>query len=126
MIDATILAVIPPIVASVLTYIVSNKRSRLQHAKLLADMQSKAIEQVQESEEKMRAEIWQELKNVREENDELKKEMQSQRLQILDLRQQLEISSEMRLKLIEQVHALETLVATYKIQINELEKRDLR
>lgn len=126
MIDATILTVIPPIIASVLTYIVSNKRSRLLHAKLLADMQSEAIEQVRLSEEKMRAEIWQELKNVREENDELKKEMQAQRLQILDLRQQLEISSEMRLKLIEQVHALEAQLATYKNRINELEKRDLR
>jgi len=126
MIDATILTVIPPIVASVLTYIVSNKRSRLLHAKLLAAMQSEAIEQVRLSEEKMRAEVWQELKNVREENDELKKEMQSQRLEIMDLRQQLEISSEMRLKLIEQIHALEIQLSTYKNQINELEKRDLR
>lgn len=126
MIDATILTVIPPIIAAVFTYIISNKRSRLLHAKLLADMQTKAIEQVQLSEEKMRSEIWQELKNVREENDELRKEMQSQRLQIIDLRQQLEISSEMRLKLIEQIHALESQLATYKNQINELEKRDLR
>jgi predicted nuclease with TOPRIM domain len=123
-IDGTILTVIPPLVAAVLTYIVANKRARVQNAKLIADIQTQAVEQVRLVEEKMRAEIWVELEKVRKENAELRKEMESQRSEIMDLKKQLEAASSLRITLTEQVHSLERLVETYKTRIIELEKKD--
>lgn len=77
MIDGTILAIIPPIVASILTYIVASKKARVQYAKVVADMQSKAVEVVSAQEEKMRQEIWAELASVRDENQSLREELAS-------------------------------------------------
>jgi len=121
MIDGAILSVIPPLVASVLTYIVSNKKARIQHAKVLADVQSQAIEQVQLAEEKMRAEIWIELEKVREENASLRADMRLQGTEIYNLKKQLDAASQLRLTLTDQVHSLENLVGTYKERIVELE-----
>jgi chromosome segregation ATPase len=123
-IDSTILTVIPPLVAAVLTYIVSNKKSRIEQAKVLADVQSHAIEQVRQAEEKMRAEIWAELEKVRQENTELRGQMKQQGLRILDLERQLDSSSQLRITLTEQVRELERLVGTYKTRIVELERKE--
>ena len=73
MIDGTIVNVIPPLVAAILTYVIASKRARIQHAKLLADMQNQAIDQVTKSEEKMRQEIWNELEKMRDRNKELER-----------------------------------------------------
>lgn len=123
MIDGTILSVIPPILVAILTYIVANKRARFVQAKLLADMQSHAIEQIRITEEKMRSEVWNELQKVREENAGLKKEMKDQWLEISNLKDQLDDSAEIRAKLITQVHELEKLVDTYRNRIMELERK---
>jgi CII-binding regulator of phage lambda lysogenization HflD len=122
-IDSTLLTIIPPIVAAVLTYIVSNKKSRIEQAKVLADVQSHAIEQVRQAEEKMRAEIWAELEKVRRENNESKEQIRHQGLRILDLERQLEASAKLRMTLGEQVSELERLVDTYKNRIVELENK---
>lgn len=122
MIDGAIVSVIPPLIAAIVTYIVAGKRARVQYAKITADIQSQAIEQVRLAEEKMRAEIWTELNKVREENAELKKEMKNQWDEILELRQQLDAATQLRVTLTQQVHSLESLVETYKTRIVELEK----
>lgn len=123
MLDATILSIIPPLVAAVLTYIVSTKKARIEHAKVLADMQNKAIEQVRSAEEKMRREIWAELDKVREENSTLREELKQQGLQISNLEKQLEAATQLRITLTQQVSTLEGLVGTYKNRIIELENR---
>lgn len=123
MLDATILSIIPPLVAAVLTYIVSTKKARIEHAKVLADMQNKAIEQVRSAEEKMRKEIWAELDKVREENSTLREELKQQGLQISNLEKQLEAATQLRITLTQQVSTLEGLVGTYKNRIIELENR---
>ncbi len=125
MIDGTILNVIPPLIAAVLTYIVSNKKSRVQYAKVLADVQTQAIEQVRLAEEKMRTEIWTELEKVRQENADLRDELRQQAKELSDVRKQLDSSSQLRITLTEQVHTLESLVGTYKNRIVELERQSV-
>jgi uncharacterized protein (DUF3084 family) len=123
MIDGAILSIIPPLVAAVLTYIVSSKKSRIQNAKVLADVQHQAIEQVRLAEEKMRSEIWAELDKVRQENDDLRDELRRQAKELSDVRKQLDSASQLRVTLTEQVHTLESLVGTYKNRIVELERQ---
>lgn len=123
MIDGAILSIIPPIVAAVLTYIVSNKKARIQNAKALADVQNQAIEQVRLAEEKMRSEIWTELAKVRQENADLREEMKQQGQEIYNLKKQLDAATNLRVTLTEQVHSLEHLVDTYKNRIVELENK---
>jgi len=101
MIDGAILSIIPPLVAAVLTYIVSNKKARMQHAKVLADVQNQAIEQVRLAEEKMRSEIWAELDKVRQENADLRDELRQQAKELSDVRKQLDSSSQLRITLTE-------------------------
>jgi len=122
MIDGTILSIIPPLVAAVLTYIVSSKKARAENARVLADVQSQAIEQVRLAEEKMRSEIWEELDKVRQENADLRKELRQQASELSEVRKQLDSASQLRISLTEQVHTLESLVDTYKNRIVELEK----
>jgi chromosome segregation ATPase len=121
MIDGAILGIFPPLVAAVLTYLVANKRARLAHAKLLADMQSSAIEQVSLAEEKMRKEIWAELAIMRRENDVLRKEISEQREEIDNLKDKLINSETLVSTLTTQVTALTSLVQSYKTRIAELE-----
>ncbi len=122
MIDGAILSIIPPLVAAVLTYIVSNKKARAESAKVLAEVQTQAIEQVRLAEEKMRSEIWSELDKVRQENADLREELKQQAKELSDVRKQLDHSGQLRVTLTEQVHSLEKLVDTYKNRIVELEK----
>lgn len=122
MIDGAILSIFPPLVAAVLTYLIANKRARLAHAKLLADMQSSAIEQVTLAEEKMRKEIWAELAIVRQENAVLRKEISEQREEMDNLKDQLGNSENLVTTLTKQVTALSGLVETYRNRISELEK----
>lgn len=75
MIDGTILTIIPPIIASVLTYIVAAKRSKINQLKAIAEIQNKAIELVQNAEEKMRLELRQDIDKLRGENDSLRKKI---------------------------------------------------
>jgi len=123
MIDGAILSIIPPLVAAVLTYIVSNKKARMQHAKVLADVQTQAIEQVRLAEEKMRSEIWAELDKVRQENADLREELRNQAKELSDVRRQLDSANQSRVLLTEQVSTLEKLVNTYKNRITELEQK---
>jgi len=123
MIDGAILSIIPPLIAAVLTYIVSTKKSRVQNAKILSDVQIQAIEQVRIAEESMRAEVWSELNKVRKENADLRDELRAQAKELSDLRMQLDSASHLRITLTEQVHTLESLVGTYKNRIVELERQ---
>jgi hypothetical protein len=75
MIDGTILTIVPPIVASVLAYMVATKRSRLLQLKTISEIQSKAIELVQKAEEQMRIELRKDIERIREENETLKKKV---------------------------------------------------
>ncbi len=125
MIDGAILSIIPPLAAAILTYVVANKKARIEQAKILTDIQIQAIEQVRIAEEKMRSEMWAELKKVSEENLEVREEMKQQRLEIHNLKEQLELSGHLRITLTEQVKTLEHLVETYKNRIVELEGKFL-
>ena len=109
MIDASILNIIPPLIAAILTYIIASKRSRLQQARVLADMQEKAIDAVGKAEAKMREELWEELDDLRSENKTLRAEMSELRVQSRSLE---ELNKTMR----EEVIALRTTVDTYKEQ----------
>jgi peptidoglycan hydrolase CwlO-like protein len=123
MIDGTILSIIPPLIAAVLTYLIANKRARLAHAKLFADMQASAIEQVSNSEEKMRKELWIELDKLRAENQELRKQIDGQRESIDQLEEKLKTSENLVTTLTNQVGTLTGLVNTYKNRIIELENQ---
>ncbi len=112
MIDATIINIIPPLVAAILTYVISNKRARIQHAKLLADMQSQAIEQVSSAEEKMRKEIWDELQKVREKNEELEQEKET-------LAEKVQHNSELIQILRQEVTSLRAINTSLQEQINK-------
>lgn len=114
--DASILHIIPPIVAAILTYIVANKKARIQHAQLLADMQTKAIETVSQAEEKMRKEIWAELQKVREDNVSMKEEMEDMRNQLIASRS---LSETLKQEIVSLNHQLEI----YKKRVSELEKK---
>jgi len=123
MIDSTIATSIPAIFTAMLAYAISSKKSSFQNAKLLADVQTKAIEQVRVAEEKMRNEVWIELNKVRQDNEELREEMRQQGNEIHNLKNQLEQAAQLRLSLTEQVRSLEYLVETYKERIIELENK---
>lgn len=122
MIDPTIVSVVPAAIAAVGAWFISNKKSRIQYARLLSEMQSKAIEQIRLAEEKMRSEIWKELEKVREENNSLKTEMITLRSQFEDQKKQIVASENLCAVLSRQVTSLESLVETYKQRIIELEK----
>lgn len=77
MIDGTLLTIIPPIIASLVTYGVAMKRSKLVQLKTISEIQSKAIDLVQKAEEEMRIELRKEIERIREENDELRKKIQT-------------------------------------------------
>lgn len=82
MIDGTIISVIPPILASIVTYAISTKKSRLVQLKAIAEIQDKAIQLVQRAEEQMRLELHKEIDRIREENNTLRhkiEELESQR-----------------------------------------------
>ena len=111
MIDGAILATIPPVLAAILTYIVSVKRNRIQQAKLFADMQARAIEQVTRAEERMRKEIWDELQSVRVKNEKLSQELS-------ELRRKYSVNEE---ALKEQISLLQSTVDTYKDQVSSLQ-----
>ncbi len=125
MIDGAILTIIPPLAAAILTYVIANKKARIEQAKVLAEGQAKAIEQVRLAEDRMRSEIWAELKKVSKENSELREEVKQQGMKIENLEQQLDSASHLRITLTEQVKTLEHLVETYKLRIVELEGRFL-
>ena len=117
MIDgAVIIKIIPPLVTTLVGYVVASKRSRIHSAKILSDMQVQAIEQISKAEEKMRAEIWKELQLVRDKNDSLERE-------ITILRNNLNASNNIAEALKSEVSALRGLVDTYKQKIAELEKK---
>lgn len=123
MIDGALLSIIPPVLAAVFTYLIANKKSRIQQAKVLSEVQAQAIEQIRLVEEKMRLEIWSELKKVRDENADLREELKQQGTELYDLKIQLEAAVHLRITLTDQVHSLEALVETYKERIVELENR---
>ena len=124
MLDSTLINIIPPIVATILTYVISSKKARIEQAKIVATIQTNAIEQVRLAEEKMRLEIWAELQKVRDENASLREEINQQRNEIDTLKHELEISSNLKTTLIEQIDTLKNLVDTYKHRIIELENKN--
>lgn len=77
MVDGTIFTIIPPILASVLTYAVAMKRAKIIQLKTITEIQSNAIALVQKAEEEMRKELRKEIERIREENEELRKKIQT-------------------------------------------------
>ena len=116
MIDLAALSVIPPIIAAILTYIVANKRARIQYAKIVSDMQSKAVEIVSAQEEKMRKEIWNELSVVRSENKALREEM-------LDLKTKLQVAHELTDIMREEITSLKSALELTKEEAGRSKKR---
>ena len=57
MIDGATLTIIPPIITSILAYAVAIKKSKLAQAKVITEIQLKALEVVSSSEQKMREEM---------------------------------------------------------------------
>lgn len=72
MIDGTLTTFVPPIIAAVLAYVLSQKRSKLQQIKIISGIQSDAILLVQKAEEQMRAELRKDIDLIRQENQSLK------------------------------------------------------
>lgn len=107
MFDSVFLTIIPPIIASVLAYLVANKRAKIQYANTVAGIQYKAIQIVSEAEKKLRDEIRSELVKVREENEKLRDE-------ILTLKHRLETSNELITTLRAEIVSLKSLVDNYK------------
>ena len=84
MIDSTVLTIIPPLIASVFAYIIANKRAKLQYANTVTNIQTRALEIVSSSEEKMRMEIRSDLLAVREENTKYRAELSDLRIKLDD------------------------------------------
>lgn len=101
MIDTALIGIIPPIVAAILTYVVASKRARLQYAKTISDIQSKAVEVVAAQEEKMRKEIWAELDKIRTENQKLREDLAT-------LKERLQNANDLADTLREEVRALKS------------------
>lgn len=112
MIDGTILTIIPPILASVLTYAVAMKRAKLVQLKTISEIQAKAIELVQKAEEEMRNELRKEIGRIREENEELRK-----KIQILE--DQRNASDQLSNTLKEEVKTLRDALNHYKKIVDE-------
>jgi uncharacterized protein involved in exopolysaccharide biosynthesis len=112
MIDATIINIIPPLVAAIFTYIIANRRARIQHSKLLADIQGQAIDQVSKSEEKMRKEIWDELDRVRKRNATLEEEKD-------DLSERVQHNSELIAALRQELSSMKVINQTLQTQLGE-------
>jgi len=112
----TVLEIIPPIIAAVVTYIIASKKAKIQYAKMMTDIQSKAIQTVVSEEEKMRKEIWEELKIVRKENEFL-------RLEISEINKKLYNSGELVETLREEIAVLKSSIAVYKEELNRKDKR---
>lgn len=77
MIDGiTLITIIPPIVASLFTFIVAIRKSRTLHIKTISEIQSSAIEIVQRAEEQMRLELRKDIDALKTENISLKEKVQ--------------------------------------------------
>jgi uncharacterized coiled-coil DUF342 family protein len=109
MIEAAIISIIPPLVAAVLTYVIASRRSKIQQAKILSEMQGKAIETVAAAEAKMRAELWAELDVLRIENHSLRDKISAIELQNRTYEQ-------LNITMKEEIVALKTTVDAYKEQ----------
>jgi hypothetical protein len=112
MIDTTIITIFPPILASVLTYAIAVKRSKLIQLKTIAEIQSKAIELVQRSEEQMRLELRQDIDRIRQENDILKKKIEM-------LESQCIANDQLIVTMREEIKSLKETVEYYKTIVNE-------
>lgn len=93
--------IIPALLTMIVTYIIANRRVRLQQAKLMTDMQVRAIEAVTKAESEMRKEIWEELEKCQIDGNKIKEENQ---------------------KLHKDLDHSNTLVETYKEEIILLKK----
>jgi hypothetical protein len=112
MVDGTIITIIPPILASILTYAIATKRSKLTQLKTISEIQSKAIELVQKAEEQMRTELRKEIELIKEENSTLR-----QKISILE--SQRNASDRLSETLREEISALRTTVEHYKQIIDD-------
>ena len=119
MIDGAILAVIPPVLATVLTWIVANKRAHIKQTQVVTNAQVLAIEQIRIAEEKMRQEVWKELEKVRDENSNLKREIIDAKRLIEEAKNKLDISENLTHSLTNQLDASSKLVAAYKLQLGD-------
>lgn len=116
MIDySNILTIIPPIVTSILTWIVASKKSRVSYLKLITDVQVKALDVVSKSEEKMREEIRKDLELVKKENEQLRNEID-------DLKKQIEKRTILISDLEKEITSLKATIAIYEKQISILSK----
>lgn len=111
MVDGT-LTIIPPIIASILTYVVAMKRAKLIQIKTIAEIQAKAIELVQKAEEQMRSELRKDIERIREENETLKR-----KVEILET--QRNESDRLSNTLKEEIHTLREALNHYKKIVDE-------
>lgn len=112
MIDGTIITIIPPILAAILTYLVAQKRSRIAQLKTVSEIQAKAIELVQKSEESIRSELRKDIERIRLENESLKK-----RIEVLD--NQRDASDQLSITLKDEIRALRETLDHYKKIVDE-------
>jgi len=112
MIDQTTLTIIPPIVASILGYILAMKRSKITQIKTITEIQTKAIELVQKAEEQMRSELRTDINRIRDENESLRK-----RIEVLDA--QRNASDTLSTTLKEEIHKLRETLDHYKKIIDD-------
>ena len=112
MFDTTTLTIIPPIVASIFGYILAMKRSKITQIKTITEIQTKAIELVQKAEEQMRSELRVDINRIRDENEALRK-----RIETLDT--QRNVSDTLCVSLKDEIHKLRETLDIYKKIIDD-------
>lgn len=110
--DPTIITIIPPVLASILTYLVAMRRSNIVRVKTLSDMQANSIELVQKAEEQMRLDL-------RKDIDEIKAENKALRDEVDNLKTQRNVSENVANLLKQEVNSLKTSVEAYKRIIDD-------
>lgn len=114
MIEGSLLTIIPPVVASVLTYIVANKRSKLNQIKIITDIQTRAIEMVQQSGEQLRLELKKEIDRINTNNLDLTKRIELLDNQCKMLDNQCKISDQLVVVLKQEIISLRETTDHYK------------
>ncbi len=107
MVDGTTITIIPPILASVLTYLIAVRRSKVVQIKTISEIQAKAIELVQKAEEQMRLELRIDIERIRKENETLMHKVET-------LENQRNTSDQVSNSLKEEIHTLRESLYHYK------------
>jgi len=125
MLDLSVLiTIVPPIVTALFAYLIARKRNilteRINRAKLDADVQSQALAIVQGAMDNMRADLHKEIAFLKEENVNLRKEVEENKSRLETLQEQLVASDELVETLRSEISTLKKTVSLYEEEIERL------